>query len=140
MILRAVIASLALLACPASAETLTAARLVRPMTIISADDLSVSETDVPGALGSDAQILGLEAKTTLYPGHPIRPQDVGPPALVERNQLVMVVYKSGALTISAEARALSRGGVGEVIRVMNLTSRKTVSGRIEPDGTVAVSP
>jgi flagella basal body P-ring formation protein FlgA len=30
--------------------------------------------------------------------------------------------------------------IGEIIRVMNLTSRQTVSGRVRADGTVVVGP
>lgn len=49
-------------------------------------------------------------------------------------------YRLGALEIRAEGRALSRGGVGDEIRVMNLSSRTTVSGRIAEDGAVHVGP
>lgn len=122
-----------------AADTLTAARLVRANTVISAADLAVSDAEIPGALGADTDIEGLEAKVTLYPGHPIRPQDVGPAALIERNQQVVLVYRNGGLTILTEARSLSRGAVGDTIRAMNLSSRTTVFGRVEPDGTVSVS-
>lgn len=122
-----------------AADTLTAARLVRANTVISAADLAVSDAEIPGALGADTDILGLEARVTLYPGHPIRPQDVGPAALIERNQQVVLIYRSGGLTILAEARSLSRGAVGDTIRAMNLSSRTTVFGRVEPDGSVSVS-
>lgn len=122
----------------AFADTLTTTRLVRANTVISAPDVAVSKSKVPGALSSDIDIVGLEARTTLYPGHPIRPNDVGPPALVERNQPVVIVYKSGGLTIYADARSLSRGAVGEIVKAMNASSRTTVFGRVAPDGTVLV--
>lgn len=130
---------LGLTAGAASAETLTAARLVRANAVIAPADLAVAPVAIPGALTADADIVGLEARVTLYPGHPIRPEDVGPPALVERNQPVTLVYRRGGLTILAEARSLSRGAVGDVVRAMNLSSRATVFGRVEPDGTVSVS-
>jgi flagella basal body P-ring formation protein FlgA len=123
----------------ATAETLTAARLLRPGTVISAADLEMTDAVVPGAIGAGKTIVGMEARVTLYPGHPIRPDDIGPAALVERNQPVVLVYRRGALTIYADARALSRGAAGDVVRAMNLSSRTTVHGRVEPDGTIAVS-
>jgi flagella basal body P-ring formation protein FlgA len=58
--------------------------------------------------------------------------------VVERNQIVPISFLSGGLAIKAEGRALARGGVGDVIRVMNLQSRTTVSGQIAPDGQVLV--
>ena len=48
----------------------------------------------------------------IYAGRPVRPGDLGPPALVERNQLVPLVYQPGGLAISTEGRALGRGGGG----------------------------
>ena len=38
------------------------------------------------------------------------------------------------------AVTLARAGVGETVRVMNLSSRSTLSGRVQADGTVLVSP
>lgn len=132
----------AIIACaPASvfAETLTAARLVRPNTVLSAADLVLSDTVVPGALTSGATVVGMEARVTLYPGHAIRPEDVGPAALIERNQTVTLIYQSGGLLIAAEARSLSRGAAGDVVKAINLSSRTTVTGRVLPNGTIAVS-
>ncbi|MDJ0637842.1 MAG: flagellar basal body P-ring formation chaperone FlgA [Paracoccaceae bacterium] len=125
-------------AAPVAADTLMAVRVVRPNAIIAPEDISVSQTAIAGALPGDADIIGLEAKVTLYPGRPILPAHVGPAALVERNQPVSLIYRSGGLTISTEARALSRGAVGDSVRVMNLASRSTVVGRIRSDGSVEV--
>lgn len=137
--IRPVLVFLSFGASSALADTLTAARLVRANTVISPADLTVSDMTVPGALNSDADIIGMEARSTLYPGHPIRPEDIGPAALVERNQTVVLVYRKDGLTILADARSLSRGAVGDVVRTINLSSRTTVFGRVEPDGRVAVT-
>lgn len=127
------------IASQAWSDTLTTTRVLRAQSIIAPEDLTVMPGNIPGTLDGAAKIVGLEAKTTLYPGHPIKPGSVGPAALVERNQPVTLVYKNGGLTISAEARALSRGAVGDTVKAMNLSSRTTVFGRVEADGTVAVS-
>ena len=71
---------------------------------------------------------------------PILPEDIGPPALVERNQIVTLAYDRAGLSIRVEGRSLARAGVGETVRVMNLSSRSTLSGRVQADGTVLVSP
>ena len=126
------------LATPLTAETLTAARVVRPNAIIGPGDLGVMTATVPGALTPEADVIGLEARITLYPGRPILPDHVGPAALVERNQPVVVIFRSGGLTISADGRALSRGAEGDTVRVMNMASRTTVSGKVQPDGSIVV--
>lgn len=123
---------------PVAAETLVAARTVRAMSVLTPEDLAVSEDAVPGALRHPDEAVGLEARTMLYQGRPIRPSDVGPAALVERNALVVLVFRRGGLTITTEGRALGRGGVGDRLRVINLSSRTAVTGTVEPDGRVAV--
>lgn len=123
---------------PTFAESVVATRTIRAQAVIAPDDLTVVAADLPGALNSPDQALGLEARVAIYAGKPVRPSDLGPAALIERNQLVSLIFLSGGLAISTEGRALARGSEGEVIRIMNLGSRTTVSGRIGPDGAVYV--
>ena len=129
---RAVPAALLLLvagALPAAAATVVPVRPIRAQAVDT----------IPGAIGALEDAVGLEAKVTLYPGRPILEGQVGPPALVQRNQTVRMNYVSGALAISAEGRALDRGGVGETIRVMNLGSKQIVTGDVAADGTIEVT-
>lgn len=126
------------LAGPAASETLVAARTVRAHAILTAADLAMIESPVVGALNDPNEVIGLEARTILYQGRPIRPDDVGPAATVERNAIVTLVFSSGGLTITAEGRSMGRGGPGDQLRVMNLSSRTTVTGIVAPDGRVVV--
>jgi flagella basal body P-ring formation protein FlgA len=128
-----------MLAPPALAESVVATRVIRAQSVVVPEDLAVVDAAIPGALADPAAALGLEARVTLYPGRPVRAGDLGPPALVDRNQIVALDFRAGGLSIRAEGRALARGGAGDVIRVMNLASRTTVSGRIRPDGVVDVA-
>lgn len=122
----------------ALAGAVTPVRAIRAQSVLSADDLALLEKDVPGAVGNIDQAVGLEAKTTLYPGRPILATQIGPPALVERNQPVRMVFSNGPLLITTDGRALDRGGIGEAVRVMNLTSRQTVTGTVAADGSIKV--
>jgi flagella basal body P-ring formation protein FlgA len=111
------------------ADTLVAARTIRAQTVLAPEDLARAETAAPGAITALEAAVGMEARVTLYQGRPIRPGDLAPPALVERNQRVALVFRAGGLDIVTEGRALARGGAGELVRVMNLASRSTVFGR-----------
>lgn len=137
--IRLVLISL-MLAGPVRAESLIATRVIRAQTVLSASDMTLVAAEIDGALSDPAEALGLEARVTLYPGRAIRGSDIGPPAMVERNQLVTLIYRAGGLGITTEGRALARGGTGDVIRVMNLASRMTVAGRVAADGSVQVGP
>lgn len=121
------------------ADTILAARTIRPGTVITARDLVVKQGNIPGMASDPSQLVGLEARVSLYAGRPIALADTGPPALVQRNQIVALVFKAKGLVISAEGRSLSRASAGELVRVMNLSSRTTVSGRVLPDGRILVS-
>ncbi len=122
----------------AMAETLVAARNVRSQAILSPADVDVIAKTIPGSLTHPDEVIGMEARVVLYAGRPIRPGDIGPPAIVERNQIVTLLYRRGGLTIAAEARALGRAGAGDMVRVMNLASRNTVTGLVQLDGSVTV--
>ena len=123
---------------PAWAETLVATRTLRATTLIGPGDVVLISETHPGALSTPEEAVGQEARVALYAGRPIRPGDVGPAAVVDRNGIVPLVFRRGGLTILAEGRALGRGAPGESVRVMNLSSRSTVSGVIAPDGSVHV--
>lgn len=131
--------ALLLMAAPATADTIVAARTIRAQEIIGPDDLLLRDIEVAGGTADSALLIGQEARVALYAGRPIRQGDIGPPAVVERNEIVTLIFRQGGLAISTEGRALGRGGVGEAIRAMNLASRSTVSGVIGPQGAVHVS-
>ena len=124
----------------AMADSVVATRTIKAQSVVQMDDVTLAERAIPNALDNVASAVGQEARISIYAGRPILAADLGPPAVVDRNQIVSLVYQSGALAILTEGRALARGGVGDMIRVMNLASRSTVSGRIAADGTVLVGP
>lgn len=140
----AVLAALAVLAVLAGAPAATADALVPVRTIpaqrvIGPADISPSELVVPGAITDPAAVIGMEARVALYPGRPILPGDIALPATIARNAILPLVYASGNLFITTEGRALDRAGPGDVIRVMNIASRTTVTARIGADGAAYVS-
>lgn len=123
---------------PVRAETVVAARTIRAQTVLGPDDVGVVAGTVPGTARDLAEVVGLETRVVLYSGRPVRRADLGPPAIVDRNQEVMLVYSAGPLNIVTTGRALGRGGLGDRIKVMNLASRAVVAGLVAGDGTVRV--
>lgn len=132
--------SLALILCagPATADMLVAARTLRPQSILQPGDVTLIPGEAIGVLSAEDEALGMEARVVLYEGRAIRAADIGPVTLIERNQIVPLTYRSGELTILTDGRALDRGGAGDVIRVMNIASRSTVTGIVTADGHIRV--
>ena len=127
-----------LVASPMAAESLIATRVIRAQTLLTANDVTLVAAEISGALADPSEALGLEARVTLYPGRAIRAGDLGPPALIDRNQIVTLIYRVGGLDITTEGRALGRGGLGDAMQVMNVSSRMVLVGRVARDGSVHV--
>lgn len=122
----------------AAAQSLVATRTIRAAEVIDIGDVRHAETaptDHPVQL---VDVIGMEAQVTLYAGRPINLGDLAEPAVIERNAPVTIRFRQGALAIVTEGRALARARPGDVISVMNLDSRATVRGRVQPDGSVEV--
>ena len=123
---------------PVCAEIIVPARTIRAREIITAENLISNLADIAGTLSDPLEIVGQEARVVLYAGRPIRPGDIGPPAIINRNDLITLIFSKGSLRIVTEGRALGRGAVGETVRAMNIVSRMTVTGTIMADGTIEV--
>ncbi len=123
----------------ASADVIVAARTIPAKTVIAAEDLLMRDISAPGAAIDPDLVIGKEARVALFAGRPIYDRDVGVPAVVERNQVIPLIYEGAGLMIKTEGRALERAGPGDVIRVMNTQSRTTVSALIDEGGLAHVA-
>ena len=123
----------------ALADIAIATRNIRPGDVLQKSDIMVIRGSEIGAFDTAAPLIGTEAKVALYAGRAILNNQIEPAALVERNQTIEINFASNGLSMTTEARALGRGSVGERIRVMNLTSKTSIFGTIQQDGTVRVS-
>lgn len=122
----------------ALADVVVPTRTIRANAIITEIDVGIKAGELANGFDRVRDVIGQEARTTLYAGRPIRVDEIGPPALVERNQIVSLRFQSTGLVITTEGRSLERGGVGDRVRIMNLASRATLFGQIQPDGSVQV--
>lgn len=134
-----ILASLFLSAVAVRADIVVPTRTIRPQSVITAADVQAVTGSRADVFDNALDVVGQEARVALYAGRPIRFADIGPPALVDRNQIIQLHYQGAQLTISTEGRALERGGIGDRIRIMNLNSRATLFGLVQADGTVRVS-
>lgn len=113
------------LSAPLCAQEVVAARTLPPGTVLAKQDLEAGG-DPAAAASRISELVGLETRRAIYAGRPVSAADLGPPTLVRRNDVVVMLYARGGLGIRTEGRALDSGGAGEVVRVMNLSSRQPV--------------
>lgn len=93
---------------------------------------------LPGMLTEPARLAGLVARKALRAGQMVREGDVVRPELVERNQLVSVLYESAGLTLSLRGKALAAGAEGAIVPVLNLQSKRTIETIVIGPGRVSV--
>ena len=126
------------LSAPCFADTVISTRTIRPNQIITERDVTFAAGDLSTGFSRLSDVIGQEARVALYAGRPVLVGDIGPPAVIARNQIVPLRYNANGINIGTEGRALERGAVGDRIRVMNLGSRATLFGQVLSDGTIEV--
>jgi len=116
-------------------------RAVAKGDLLSAADFIVRV--VPAGQARDAprlqDLVGMEAARPLPPGAVVRTSDVIRPQLVRRGEPVTIVFRDGALSITAEGRALGSGAAGDFVRIVSLSTNRTLDGVVDGSGSVRVS-
>jgi flagella basal body P-ring formation protein FlgA len=128
-----------LCAAPAWADSVVATRSILPGAVISAEDVTLVDMEIPDALTTLKDAIGQIAHSGLNAGRVVRADQIAPQLRIQRNAIVALTLRSGMLEIQTEGRAMTEGGVGDVIDIMNLSSRTRISGRINSDGSVLVT-
>ena len=72
----------------AAAQSVVPTRPLRSNTVIEINDVVAVTGRVPGGAVAIEDVIGLETRVALYPGQPIKLGDVGPAAVVVRNDAV----------------------------------------------------
>ncbi|GEM_PF-1572883 len=118
-------------------------RDLRRGAILSPSDFTYVDRDanrLPRDVVRDsAEVIGLRAKRSLRKDAAFRSSQVEGVPLVERGDRVQIVLQAGALLISASGKAQESGALGEWIRVVNLDSKRELSGRVDAEGRVHVA-
>lgn len=93
----------------------------------------------PNTVNRLDDLVGRTPRRPITAGQAIRLTDVRPNYVIAKGDLVTIVLKAGAMTLTARAEALEKGAVGEVIRVRNNHSRKILETRVVAADTVTVN-
>jgi flagella basal body P-ring formation protein FlgA len=69
----------------------------------------------------------------------VRASDVIRPQLVRRGEPVTIALRQGGLSITTAGRALGNGAAGEFVRIVSLSTNRTLDGVVEATGLVRVA-
>ncbi|MBN8990808.1 MAG: flagellar basal body P-ring formation protein FlgA [Rhizobiales bacterium] len=126
-------------------ETVEAAVLARGIErneVLKSSDVMI-ERRPKAEVGSDPatrdRAVGMQARRPLRAGQAVRVADLAKPDLVQRDQNVTLIYETPGLYLTVRGKALENGTEGDVVNVMNLQSKRTISGTVTGRGQVSIT-
>ena len=94
-----------------------------------------------GVITAMSQLEGKQARRLLRLGEPVRPGDVRAPVLVARGSTVTMTFDAPGIRLTAVGKAMSEGGMGESVTVLNPVSYRQITATVTGPGTVeAIGP
>ncbi|MBI3675886.1 MAG: flagellar basal body P-ring formation protein FlgA [Proteobacteria bacterium] len=89
-----------------------------------------------GVVLSMNDLDGMEARRFLKAGEPVRNDDVRHPILVAKGATVTMTFAEPGITLTATGRAVSEGGMGETVTVLNPISYRQITAVVTGIGQV----
>jgi len=83
--------------------------------------------------------VGLSARRAMASGQMLRQADLMKPELVQRNEVVTLIFEMPGIMLTSRGKALESGTEGDVISIVNAQSKRTVQGTVTGAGTVTVA-
>jgi flagella basal body P-ring formation protein FlgA len=126
-------------------ETVEAAVLARNVErneVIKSSDVVVErrpKAEVGGDAAARDRAVGMQARRQLRAGQALKVADLAKPDLVQRDQTVTLIYEATGLYLTVRGKALEAGTEGDVVSVLNLQSKRTVTGTVIGRGQVSIS-
>lgn len=91
-----------------------------------------------GVVTSKSELLGMAVQRYLSAGAVIRQNDIDPPLLVQKGELVIVHFNAPGLSLTTQARALENGAHGALIRVVNTQTNRILEASIIAPGRAEI--
>jgi flagella basal body P-ring formation protein FlgA len=126
-------------------EMLEAAVLTRNVDrgdVLKASDV-VTERRPKADVGNDAatrgHAVGMQMRKGLRAGQPLRVADLGKPDLVQKDGNVTLIYEAAGIYLTSRGKAVDSGAEGDTVTVLNLQSKRTISGTVVGRDQVAIA-
>ncbi|UFZ04536.1 flagellar basal body P-ring formation protein FlgA [Bradyrhizobium ontarionense] len=98
-----------------------------------------SRAELGGAEPASRELaVGMQMRRAIRAGQALKTTDLSKPDLVQRDQAVTLIYQTAGIYLTTRGKALESGTEGDVVSVLNLQSKRTVSGRVTGRGQVTV--
>jgi flagellar basal body P-ring formation protein FlgA len=125
-------------------ETVEAAVLTRNVErteMLKSSDIMVErrpKLEIGGDAAGRESSLGMQLRHSMRAGQALRVADLAKPDLVQKDQGVTLIYQTAGLYLTTRGKAIDNGTEGDVVNVMNLQSKRTVTGIVTGRGQVTI--
>jgi flagella basal body P-ring formation protein FlgA len=125
-------------------ETVEVAVLTRDIDraeLLKSSDIALErrpKAEVTGEAASRERTIGMQLRRPMRSGTPIRIADIVKPDFVQRDQNVTIIYQVPGLYLTTRGKAIESGAEGDTVSVLNLQSKRTLTGIVTGRGQVTV--
>lgn len=109
---------------------------------LAASDVEMKKKNITGLrdgiMVNPDEAIGLTVKKHIRNMQPISPSLLEQPVMVERNQRVLMLAEQDGVQAKMIGEAMRKGRKGDVIKIKNLSSQRTVSAVVEGPGLVHI--
>ncbi|UVO40435.1 flagellar basal body P-ring formation protein FlgA [Bradyrhizobium arachidis] len=125
-------------------ETVEVAVLTRDIDrseMLKASDVAQErrpKAEVAGEPALRERAVGMQLRRPMRAGTPIRVADIAKPELVSRDQSVTVIYQVPGIYLTTRGKAIDNGAEGDTVSVLNLQTKRTLTGIVTGRGQVTV--
>ena len=107
----------------------------KDITILSVPERLLRKDTITNA----KELVGLSPRAGISPNRPIHSNEITPPTVIKRGDLVEMAYETPYIHIKTTGIALEDGAKGATIRIKNQKSQHAVSAQVVSAGRVQVS-
>lgn len=125
-------------------ETVEVAVLTRDIDradLLKSSDVALErrpKAEVTGEPASRDRTIGMQLRRPMRSGTPIRVADIVKPDFVTRDQSVTVIYQVPGIYLTTRGKAIESGAEGDTVSVLNLQTKRTLTGIVTGRGQVTV--
>ena len=96
------------------------------------------KAEVTGEPALRERAVGMQLRRPMRAGTPIRVADIAKPEFVSRDQSVTVIYQVPGIYLTTRGKAIESGAEGDTVSVLNLQTKRTLTGVVTARGQVTV--
>jgi flagella basal body P-ring formation protein FlgA len=125
-------------------ETVEVAVLMRDVErgdILKSSDVVTErrpKAEIVGEAANRDRAVGMQVRRSIRTGQALKVGDLAKPDLVQREQGVTLIFQTPGLYLTMRGKSLDNGTEGDVVNVLNLQSKRTVTGTVIGRGQVAI--